>query len=151
MAKHRNYTRKLITAQDNAYQTPSIIREGAALDRPARLRSHNTLTLSAIEPDAVRTATTTTDYQSRAPRFEQHLQRTLDDHPHLQEPAAWTGSAGPHDCPSRSCTSQPHNCPLHTRLSGPGAPDTRPGPGAVPLPHPCQPAWLRCLPRARPH
>lgn len=37
---------------------------------------------------------------------EQHLQRTLADHSHLQEPSAWTGATRPHGCPSCRCTPQ---------------------------------------------
>ncbi|WP_331732953.1 hypothetical protein OG613_49000 (plasmid) [Streptomyces sp. NBC_00015] len=40
---------------------------------------------------------------------EQHIQRVLADHPHLQEPSAWTGAARPHDCPSCHCTPQQCN------------------------------------------
>lgn len=38
---------------------------------------------------------------------EQHLQRTLADHPHLQEPSAWTGATRPHPCPSCHCAPGP--------------------------------------------
>lgn len=40
---------------------------------------------------------------------EQHLQRTLADHPHLQEPSAWTGISRPHGCPSCRCAPQTRN------------------------------------------
>lgn len=40
---------------------------------------------------------------------EQHLQGTLAEHPHLQEPSAWTGIIRPHDCPSCRCTPQTHD------------------------------------------